>query len=356
MDLKKALIIAVVIGMVISAAISFGVGIDDLARLIAGANYTYLLLAIIVQFIGILFLTLRWKTFIDMSGIRVSLSKVYQIMLVGISMSNLTPSARVGGEPLRAYLLKMHGGCKAGDSLSTVVIERIFDSVTFAVMSLIIVGMAAVALPLWISMLVFAAFLLNAVFLFTMVYASIERKAGMGFVRSMLHFFGRFIRKLRDEKMRSRIYAAVEDYVSNAKYLLNQRKLWVRAMCFSLMVWVCDAVRIWLVFMALGMDVPLPLVFTVLVVSGLVGFIPLLPGGLALIESSMIIIYTASGINAVFAGTQTILDRLISYWLVTFSGLFWGYRLGISSNEVNRNGSGKSRNKGAKAGKARRDR
>ena len=123
------------------------------------------------------------------------------------------------------------------------------------------------------------------------------------------------------------------------------------------MVWVMDILRMYFVFLALNANVSFAVILTVIVVTALIGFLPLLPGGLALIESTMIIIYAASGIGLVIAGLQTILDRLISYWMVTFAGLSSAYRLGFTQKlEVNNNEHKQSTNKRTKKRKTRNNR
>ncbi len=71
-----------------------------------------------------------------------------------------------------------------------------------------------------------------------------------------------------------------------------------------------------------------------LVISALAGAIPLIPGGLGITESAMILIYTSSNIALVAAGTVTIVDRIVSYWAVTFIGLLISSYLGIEKYEV----------------------
>ncbi len=329
MEIKRLLFVLVLTGVLVAVTISFILGVDEIIALLNKANLLYLALAVLLQFLGIAFLTERWKIFTDKAGVKISFFKIYQIMLAGISISNITPSARVGGEPLRAYLLNKHGNCRTGKSLSTVVIERIFDAATFAMISLVVLGSAMVVLPLWISSLLFIAFAFNAFFLFVMLYLSLEKKAGMGLVNKLISFFSRFSRRLRKKSVQKQILSGVEDYIYNARYLLREKRLWLYALVLSFMVWLADSFRMFFVFRALGANVSLYVIFTVLVITALVGFLPLIPGGLALIESSMIIIYVLSGMNTALAGAQTILDRFISYWLVTFTGLFCAYRLGL---------------------------
>jgi hypothetical protein len=92
---------------------------------------------------------------------------------------------------------------------------------------------------------------------------------------------------------------------------------------------VFDVFRTYFVFLSLGVTVPFTVILAAITISALMGSIPIFPGGIGLMETTMIIIYSSSGINLAIAGTSTIIDRLISFWTFTFIGLACAYYLGI---------------------------
>ena len=47
----------------------------------------------------------------------------------------------------------------------------------------------------------------------------------------------------------------------------------------------------------------------------------------------MIIIYSSTAINTVTAGAVTLIDRLISFWLVILAGVPVAWHLGLTSKE-----------------------
>ena len=58
----------------------------------------------------------------------------------------------------------------------------------------------------------------------------------------------------------------------------------------------------------------------VFILSVLVGFIPILPGGVGIIDGTMILFFTSAGIPSNIGAAATVLERLISYWMTTFLG------------------------------------
>ena len=110
---------------------------------------------------------------------------------------------------------------------------------------------------------------------------------------------------------------------------LKTKKLWINCSIYTILVWVFDIIRMYLIFLGLGLEVSPAMLLIVLVLSGLAGGIPLFPGGIAVTESTMILVYSAFSIPLAIAGIATILDRLVYFWLYTFIGLIASYKLGI---------------------------
>ena len=79
--------------------------------------------------------------------------------------------------------------------------------------------------------------------------------------------------------------------------------------------------RMYLVFMAFGVQVSIGMVAAVFLLSTLVGMIPTLPGGLGAIDGVMILVYSLSGIPPFISTAVTLVERLISFWMVSVLGL-----------------------------------
>lgn len=67
--------------------------------------------------------------------------------------------------------------------------------------------------------------------------------------------------------------------------------------------------------MSLGM------VASVFLVSSLIGIIPILPGGLGSIDGVMILLYSMAGIPAGISTAATLVERMISLWMVIIIGV-----------------------------------
>ena len=80
-----------------------------------------------LAFVQLFVITYRWKLIIESQGDKVSYKKLLAPKFVGFTVSFLTPGMYVGGEPVRAYLLKKNTGIRFSKGLSSIIIDKILD-------------------------------------------------------------------------------------------------------------------------------------------------------------------------------------------------------------------------------------
>lgn len=111
------------LGALTVGGLLYHVGIDDVSGLLGELGWRAPLVLLPYAFIS-LFDALGWARAISEDGrARISLWRIYCIRHAGEAISNLTPTAGLGGEPLKAYLLRRHG-VEAGDGVASVVIAK----------------------------------------------------------------------------------------------------------------------------------------------------------------------------------------------------------------------------------------
>lgn len=322
MNTFKALIVAALIGLVVFAAFGMLAGLDKLASLYSHINLSFLAFAAVLQAFALLSVFLRWERVVDKTRLRVRKTRLFLISLAGAGFSNLMPSSRMGGEPIRAYFLCKESRKKTGVCISTIISERVFEAVTFILLSL---AMLITAFFHWglsptAVFLLFLAFLVSCSFLTVVLYVSMNRKVGTALVKKFSGLAARFMKKPAATISRKAL-KAIEEYSVSLRWTLAHKTLWFYGFFYSGMVWAFDVLRTYFVFLALGFDVPLLVILGAIILSALAGSIPVSPGGLGLVEAGMLGFLLSVGINPAVAVAATILDRLISYWAPTFAGL-----------------------------------
>ncbi|MGD8967831.1 MAG: lysylphosphatidylglycerol synthase transmembrane domain-containing protein, partial [Anaerolineae bacterium] len=107
-----------------------------------GANYWWLVPGVAVYFISVWFRSWRWG-FLLRGSKRVSANRLYPVVVIGYMGNDVLPFRL--GEVLRAYVLWRRERINVGTSLTTAVLERLFDGLTmvlFVLFGLLFVPMS----------------------------------------------------------------------------------------------------------------------------------------------------------------------------------------------------------------------
>ena len=103
-----------------------GLQLPQIWQSIQGAKFSWLLPAVLVYFVDVLFRSLRWQILLR-PAVRLDLKKVFPVIAIGYLGNNIFPAR--AGELLRAIVLKRRYQVSISTSLATIVVERIFDGV-----------------------------------------------------------------------------------------------------------------------------------------------------------------------------------------------------------------------------------
>ncbi|MBS3060827.1 MAG: flippase-like domain-containing protein [DPANN group archaeon] len=328
---ERLIVYTLVAGIVISFAFGAGFGVENIMSVLRNAQPAYLGYALFFQVIAVWATNMRWAKIVEYDGIKTDRWKLFNSTLSGIAFSNITPSSRLGGEPVRTFFLRKHSTADTAQSLATIITDRIFDQFSFFLVTIITLFfvLSSFFLPDWVSIALTVSLVLTLLIMFFITYLSITHDISSGIVSLFVKKFDML------KPLRKKLKDDVSAYSETVKAFLKKKRLWGWGIFYSSIMWVSDVLRVYFVFLALGAAVNPKLILIMLVLAPLAGLIPLLPGGLGLVEGAMILIYTSSGISLLLAGTATMVDRLISYWLLTFGGLFSSYYLGIKKYDEN---------------------
>ncbi|MBU7019020.1 MAG: flippase-like domain-containing protein [Theionarchaea archaeon] len=278
-----------------------------------------IVLAAVCEVAALLLWSLRWKVLLTPFQ-SVSFKNVVEGLLIGIFFSNITPVARTGGEPFRAYYLGKKENMPVEDVFATIVVDRMLDSIPFLVIISISLVYFTLRMEISTQMLIILTliFFLNLVILSLVLYFSFNVKAAKKLVNSILRFFSRFFK--RAETYQSRMEAAVDEYHDAIKKYSVQKKNLALSVIISFVFWGFLLLRNYCVIEALGYHLPIMGVAVVQTAGPLVGIIPLLPGGVGSVDGTMVFLYISFHFSSAAAVSVSLVDRFVSFWAPTVVG------------------------------------
>jgi glycosyltransferase 2 family protein len=315
-------LILILVGLGILAAMILFIGPEQIVKALEKANPIFIVLAIITQLVIYGLLTLRWSITTDAIKINVKKRHLLPMLMVGLAVNNITPSARGGGEPVRAYILSKYSRCSMESSFATVIADRGLDMFPFIVLAVLTIFAIVMYfnLALWLVLSLIMAVIVLTILFILALYMSLNKKAGEKITRTILKVIRRFYKK-NPEKLEKKALNAIHEFQYTMKLMLKERKIFFYALPLSFLIWGLEILRVYLVFSSFGIEVSLILIAVVFIIASLIGMIPLLPGGLGAVDGIMILLYSAAGIPPSISAAATVIERLISFWMTSIIGI-----------------------------------
>ncbi|HWQ66509.1 MAG TPA: lysylphosphatidylglycerol synthase transmembrane domain-containing protein [Methanospirillum sp.] len=206
---------------------------------------------------------------------------------------NLIVPARLG-DLIRIILVRHEYDATVSQGLSSLVVERVFDIITVALLGLI-AAVFVLAVPEWMLTLIAVPLILGAIFFIALIFMgrfSTENKY-LGYILTMLN-------QVRGASLTPS--SAVILFVS------------------SIVIWLLDTVICLAVALMFGQEIPFPVILLAIVAGNLVKAVPLTPGGVGTYEVSLAVIFELSGVTPALATLIAVIDHLIKNAITLIGG------------------------------------
>ncbi|HUX76357.1 MAG TPA: lysylphosphatidylglycerol synthase transmembrane domain-containing protein [Anaerolineae bacterium] len=319
----------IVIGLVVSLGFLWyalrDLHLGEVWTALQGANYWWLVPGVAVYFISVWFRAWRWGFLLRGSKI-VSASRLFPVVVIGYMGNDILPFRL--GEVLRAYVLWRKEGINVGTTLTTAVLERLFDGLTMVLF--VLFGLLFVPLSAFLSRLVTIAsaafFGALVVFLFLASQPDLLRRVARALVG-----------RVGPARFRAPVLDLVEGIVAGLESLRRGRDVLV-LFGVTLWVWILETAKYWLVSFAFA-DLHLPYV-AILLMGGAVNLLtalPSLPGYIGTFELGIKIL-EGIGAPSSLAGSYILVLHAILLLPVTLLGLAFMAMEGVQWTEVGRLG------------------
>ncbi len=275
----------------------------DLARtleIMKGVRLRIYLLAIVVFYTAFFLRGLRWSKLLENAGLTTPWRDATEILFVSWFANCLIPAKL--GDVYRGYLLKKNYKHSLSKTMGTIFVERAFDIIAIVVL-LLLTGFIAFkgGMPITIlrSLKVVGAL---SIFLILILIFVVYQEG----------FISRFAPKTLRE--------VIERFEEGISQSLRRRSLPIITV-YTLVMWLSDALRLFLVTRAIDFPIPISLLIFVSFTGALLTAFPGTPAGLGAVELAIAGLLILMGVTKEVAVSIAILDRLITYWsLLIFTG------------------------------------
>jgi len=221
----------------------------------------------------------RLQVILKSHGESVSVWSLFRQAIAGFAVSYVTPSVRVGGEPLKVYMLKKECGVSMRVGSSAIIIDKFVE-----ILGLLFYGMVAIGILIFIPgipLLFKSLFLLLIVFGFFVLYFFYKRTVNKQGSFSSLFILLRLSRFSTSKKL----LPALKDMEEKMEvFFKHHKKAFFIASFFYLLSAVVIFFEFKYLFLTIGIDLSFPQLFLFLTLLGLVNFVPV-PAALGVLEA-----------------------------------------------------------------------
>jgi uncharacterized protein (TIRG00374 family) len=328
-NLRKSVVL-VALAIVIMVVAGWLLAHEDFYQMFAAigsANRLLIASAIAIYFLSVAVWATRWQTALSFINHRTSFSTRYLILCAAIFLNNITPVARVGGDPFgRVYMLHKLENTSYSSGMASSIGEHALTPlvvVSFLMAGLFLqFGKGSLQLSL-ILMTIWVLAALGAVFIPRLLLRKrIAVKGISSIISRVLGWFGK-------RGNVQEIIEGVEAFYSSSYTTIDKWKKVLLIGSLTLLIWALDVFRLYAIFLALGYHPPISVLLVASSLPTIVGIIPFLPGGLVLIEGSLISVLALLGVPLNLAMAATVIERGISFVLSTIVGAVVFSYLGV---------------------------
>jgi uncharacterized protein (TIRG00374 family) len=285
---------------------------------VGGANRLFIASAIAVYFLSVGLWATRWQAALYFINCRISFGVRYLILCAAIFLNNITPGARVGGDPFgRVYMLHKLENTPYSSGMASSIGERTLTPliiVSFLMAGLLLqfgkgsLQLTVILIAVWVLAASATIFIPRLFFKKRIAVRGISR-----ITNRVLGWFGK-------GGNAQEIIENVEIFYSNSYATIDKWKKVLVIGSLTLLLGVLDVFRLYTIFLALGYHPTLSMLLVASALPTIVGIIPFLPGGLVVVEGSLISVLVLFGVPLNLAMAATAIERGISFVLSTIVG------------------------------------
>ncbi len=291
---NRWLLLGLLTAAVFGGLVAYG-DFREVGRLLVGSPSAYgaFALAAGLALLNYALRFLRWSMYLQALRINVPLRVSLPVFLAGLALA-ITPGKV--GELLKSVWLSQRSGVPVAASAPAVVMERLTDVISVALLSLTGVLLLPPAMAIVIGAILVVGMALGLL--------AASRYGAMALRLPVL-------RRWQEPLGQSQ----------EGLHRLMSLRLLTAAVALGALAWAAEGVALWVIVIGLGDSIAPGVALPISAAAALVGAVTALPGGLVGFEGSMVALLGQAGLSATAAAVATLLTRLATLWLAVLIGL-----------------------------------
>lgn len=267
-----------IIGIIISALFIYlafrRVQFSEIISSLGSANYLFILPNMAVVILGMMIRAERWRYLLGSTGV-FKARELFPSVMIGFMANNLLP-ARLG-EVVRAYSLGAKTGHSRSSIFATIVLERLFDSLSLLAMFWLVI--LFIPFPAPVKKFGVVTLFVNVVII---IFLIILKRHTTSIVRLALKIFF-----FLPEKIAGRIEHIMYKFAQGLSIFKNRQALFV-IVIWSVILWLITALSNYFVFMAFGLYPSIAASFILLIFVAAGVMLPSAPGFVGVFQAATI--------------------------------------------------------------------
>ena len=285
------------------------------------ANYWWILPGIAVYFVGLWVRTWRWHYMLRHIK-AVSVPRLFPLVCIGYFGNNVYPFR--AGEFIRSYVLKRQEGISFMSSITTVLLERVFDGLVMLIFVFIALPFVPSMPQVYRQLVTVLTILLLAATAIFMWMATQPRR--------MAVFYTWFADRLLPSRIRPQVDSLYARFMEGLLSLSNGYDV-LMIFATSIVIWLLETVKYWFVMHAFDFTVSF---LVLMLMNGLVNLattLPSAPGYVGTFDTPGIETLAAFGVNRSVAASYTFTLHLALWLPVTLVGAYYFWRHQLKWND-----------------------
>lgn len=297
-NLKRNIIIAVSVGMVLYLALAIYSDFDSVLNSFRDFNWMIFPLLLLLAYLNYFTRFLKWHYYLKKLDINISFYQSYLIFMSGLSMS-ITPGKM--GELLKSFFLKEDYGEPIFKTAPIIMVERITDFISL----ILICFVGLIFYNFEVTLLIGVS-----VFFILIVILINNQKASLRMIdlTSKVPIIKKYTPKIEE--------------AYRASYILLKMKPLVSMTALSVVAWFFECFAFYLILITFNVNIDVLWPSLVYAFSTIAGSVTMLPAGLGVTDGSLTFLMINEGISKDISVSATFILRVVTLWFAIVVGLF----------------------------------